>query len=298
MSENHNSRPGPVVAVTLKAYSESPAVADYSTTIHSMNELRRLAYLRAMGIDCYVRRSQVALAEADNDAVISEPERGPLSAKTAASVRTPAGTRPATPALDAMGVSVAPVAPPQAETGPRSSSPVPPVNPVPPPSIDPPADTEAQQLRFSLQFYPATEKLALISEIPFVGNERIVNGTSRLLTAILHALDVETEQAPRPDRFNWPLGLEDDASSARAPEAFQALQGFLRKRLESAAFTVIVVFGNQSKALFAQAEVDTLLAAGDTRVIYTHSLGAMLQVPALKRTVWEDIRVIRSLVKQ
>ncbi|MEZ5492610.1 MAG: hypothetical protein R3F50_20195 [Gammaproteobacteria bacterium] len=260
-----------------------------------MNELRRLAYLRAMGIDCYERHSQAALADADNDAVISDPERVASAGKAALSVRASTAAGPAASALDAMGVSVAPAVPPQAGTGSRSSSSV---TPEPTASIDPPADAEAQQLRFSMQFYPATEKLALISEIPFMGNERIVNGTSRLLQAILHALDVESEQTRKPDRFNWPLGLEDDASIARAPEAFQALQGFLRKRLESAAFAVIVVFGNQSKALFAQAGVDTLLAGGDTRVIYTHSLGAMLQVPTLKRSVWEDIRVIRSLLEQ
>lgn len=263
-----------------------------------MNELRRLAYLRAMGIDCYVRLSRAVLAEvdeADNSSVNSELEPGQLAGRSALSVLVPNVARPAASALEAMGVSVAPVAPTQADTDPRSKSPIPTRPPTP---LDPATDNEPQQLRFSLQFYPATEKLALISEIPFMGNERIANGTARLLLAILHALDVETEQAPKPDRFNWPLGLEDDAAVSRSPEAFQALQGFLRKRLESAAFSVIVVFGNQSKALFAQAEADTLLAAGDTRVIYTHSLGAMLQVPALKRTVWEDIRGLRSLLKQ
>lgn len=151
---------------------------------------------------------------------------------------------------------------------------------------------DVEQLRFSLQFHPVTATIAVISEIPFLGNERIHQGTGKLLLAILRALNLPIAELPRPDRFNWPLAADDDASAGRAPEAGQALQGFLRKRLETGAYQQVLVFGDRFRTLFAAAGVDEQLAGTGVRVIHTHSLGAMLQVPALKRTVWEQVRVV------
>ena len=118
-----------------------------------------------------------------------------------------------------------------------------------------------------------------------------------MLQAIGRALGLELEVVPGPDRFNWPLAADDNAAAERAPEAYQALQGFLRKRLDARGYRVLLVFGNQCRALFEAAEIDRFTPAGAS-IIHTHSLGAMLQVPALKKTVWEDIRIVPELLKQ
>ncbi len=154
-------------------------------------------------------------------------------------------------------------------------------------------DTE---LRFSVQFYRISEKLAIINEVPFLRSSSNEQDLNKLLTAILRALGQEFGESPNSVRFNWPLGADDDASSRRASEAFQALSGFMRKRLGSDSYKVILVFGNQCEELFDKSGVGDLLTETSERLIHTHSLDAILRVPSLKRSVWDSIRVIPALL--
>ncbi len=240
-----------------------------------MNEARRLAYLRAMGIDCYVRRDLRAVVSGPADASTSGPT---MVAPGYSPVNTLAGSHPRAAMSDFNTRPWAAAGPSVPETDFRVA--------------EADSETEVEQLRFSLHFYPISAHLAVISEIPFAGNERIQKGTKRLLAAILRALDTAVAELPNPDRFNWPLAADDDASAVRAAEAYQALGGFLRKRLEKQEFRVMLVFGDRCRSWFSEAGIESLVEAAETRVVHTHSLGAMMQVPALKQIVWQDVRAV------
>ena len=153
-----------------------------------------------------------------------------------------------------------------------------------------------EQLRFSLQFYRIAENLAVINEVPYLGSSSTEKEMNNLLGAILRALGMELAELPAAARFNWPLSADEDASLLLAADAYQALEGFLGKRLGTNFYDVVVVFGSQCEELFANSSVSQLLGESSNQVIHTHSLDAMLKVPMLKRSVWESIRVIPKLL--
>ena len=250
-----------------------------------MDEVRRLAYLSAMGIDCYVRRefrpeTPIPVADQTFEAVTRES----VGKNAQSSVSKLKSRRSETLVLEPVVQKNQPAPLESLETPSDQSH-----------ETEP--DNEAGQLRFSLQVYRISEKLVVINEVPYLGLARTGKEVSNLLTAILRALGQELAELPTATRFNWPLSTDDDASRRREPEACQALEGFMVKRLDENFFDVVVVFGSQCEALFASSGVGQLLAESSNRVIHTHSLDAMLQVPTLKRSVWESIRVIPTLLE-
>jgi hypothetical protein len=275
--------------MAVKAYSQRPAVSTNPQVFRIMDEARRLAYLSAMGIDCYVlRESRPVVADLPDkplpepDKPLPEPDK-PLPDQSAEPVAV--GQQRS---ILASTLTTAPETQTQESTD------------APQESRDATvqgneADADAE-LRFSLQFYRVSEQLAVINEIPFLQAGRSENEVNNLLQAILRALGLELTELPPAVRFNWPLGSDDDASERRASEAYQALSGFMRKRLGSNFYDVVVVFGNQCEVLFDDSGVDELLEESSNRVIHTHSLDNILQVPALKQSVWESIRVITELL--
>jgi hypothetical protein len=110
-------------------------------------------------------------------------------------------------------------------------------------------------------------------------------------------LGQDLAELPPAARFNWPLNPDDDASQALVSDAYQALQGFMGKRLHTSGNDIVLVFGSQCEDLFASSGLAQLLAESSRRVLHTHSLDAMLQVPVLKRSVWEAIRVLPELLE-
>jgi hypothetical protein len=268
----------------VKAYSQRPAVFTNPQVFQIMDEARRLAYLSAMGIDCYVlRESRPAVTNLPDDP-LPEPD-APLPEQSAApavveeqrsrlvaTLAPPVETRKQAKADTPQGTRV--TAGQDSETG---------------------SDVDAE-LRFSLQFYRVSEQLAVINEVPFLHSSRSEKEVTNLLQAILRALGQEITELPAVARFNWPLSADDNASDRRASEAYQALTGFMRKRLGSSFYDVVVVFGNQCEVLFDSSGVGPLLEESSNRVIHTHSLDNIVQVPALKQSVWESIRVVRLLL--
>jgi len=251
-----------------------------------MEEVRRLAYLNAMGIDSYVSRQPLPgakpswvpepSAEEDRHAEMPDTDSTMSMGHRGSAVTSPeTGRHPVEqPGEEGTGQS-------DGDGIPVSEDSVP---------------EDIGQLRFSLTFYPINDRLAVINEVPFSAANRTRQKTGALLLAILRALDIPLTEMPRAERFNWPLTAEDDASEARAGEAYQALAGFLRRRLESTGYRVLLVFAAQLQSLFDSGGIAGLLSSHQIVVIHTESLDAMLQVPALKKSVWQDIRGVPPLL--
>lgn len=269
-----------------------------------MDETRRLAYLSVMGIDCYLQRESRPVASVglvDAPAVDREADKEQSPARhSLPGLQDPADANQR-PEEDPSQNEVPEEKQAQkrekrseasSESRPESRSETRPEAG----QQKAAAKNAIAPLRFSLQYYRISEQLAVINEVPYLGSARPENEVQNLLAAILRAIGQDID-LPGPDRFNWPLSADDDASGRRAPEAYQALQGFLRKRLRNNTMRVVVVFGNQLEDLFASSGVDQQLNAVCGQIIHTHSLDAMLKVPALKRSVWDSVRAIPELLQ-
>jgi len=264
-----------------------------------MNQARRLAYLRAMGIDSYVRRELMAApghaAESAREPDLSKEPQQPVglvvTAATAVKVENrPAPARQLREALSGLQppVPVGSAGDPPANRGDAS------------PAISHAPDDSAMvgSLRFSLRFMRINDRLSVIDEIPFADSERRESRTNELLLAILRALGIDAPSSLSAQRFNWPLTRGEEDTATQAVEAYQALTGFLRRQLADNHCRVLLVFASQLEDVFTRAGIDTLLEAADTRVIHVDSLAALLQVPGMKRSVWEAVRGIPDLLNR
>ena len=148
----------------------------------------------------------------------------------------------------------------------------------------------AGEFRFSCGFYAVGRELAVICEVPYLGHDQDQPRRDALLAAILRALNLSDPQLPKAERFHWPLTAEEDAADSRIHEACQTLDGFLKKRLQQSPFRVLLVFAVQLQALLDKSGIAGKLEERNIRVIHSHSLDAMLKIPALKKAVWQDIR--------
>jgi hypothetical protein len=158
------------------------------------------------------------------------------------------------------------------------------------------SEASVDTLRISLSFYRVNSRLAVVTETPFLGSERQTARREALLLSILRALDLQDIELSSPARFRWPLA-EDDAqhASGGVAAAQQTLAGFLHKRLEGGSQELLIVFGERCEALFASGgPVAESAALSRLRVLHCSSLDAMLQVPALKRAVWNLLKPLRT----
>jgi len=232
-----------------------------------MDEIRRQAYLQAMGIDTYFHPPPLSVARS-----------------TMTSVRKPRQDNPPGPGQNESKKSAGyPAAKGESSTtkisGAQSSD----------------ENSTLDELRFCLQFYQINKQVAVINEIPYLDNGRVDQSVRALLLAILKALEVELELLQEPQVFRWPLTADDDASAERLPVALLALEGFMRKRLESFCCSHLLVFAGQCGELLQNKEIRSQVFRDTTaQVTITQSLHAMLRVPVLKKQVWEDIGTLQG----
>ena len=155
---------------------------------------------------------------------------------------------------------------------------------------------EPVELRFSLQFYCVNEQLAVINEIPYLDNNSADESLQILLLAILKSLGIELKYLEEPQVFRWPLAEDDNAGIERIPEALLTLGGFMRKRLESSDYSQLLIFAAQCRELLQSDQSDVRVFGDvDAQVTITHSLHAMLRVAALKKEVWQDIQILQGI---
>ncbi len=237
-----------------------------------MNELRRMAYLDAMGVHSYISRSQLPGAAASQRLVI---------------VRTEAAAAgPAAPAeVEDVRRVLAPV--PQVE---ETTVPVTPT-PAATAAADSATQPAAELPRFSLAAMIAGDWLWLeeLNGLP-LATEQV-----QLVQAMARALQRATGQdedlpglaRPQVVQFDWPMHnnpqLDLGVQAARAGVA-----GFIERKLEQYHCRGLILLGASCKA---RVPVDEL---GDTPVTATLGTAAMLADPQLKKQAWHDLLALAA----
>ena len=225
-----------------------------------MDELRRMSYLQALGVDGYVSRVQLP---------------GAAPSRRLAMVRSPAPVQPA---------PVAPAPPTPEPPGPSRAAPQPPARQA---QLQPVSAGVVDVPRFSLAAMVAGEWLWLEE----LGDLPLARDQVHLVQAMAHALCVRGKTSPPPAKpditqFDWPIHnnrqLDSGGEAARA-----ALAGFLRRKLEQGRCRGAILLGERSRHWVS----GDMLAMP---VVATASTAQMLADPGLKPGVWRDLSPLAS----
>jgi len=232
-----------------------------------MNELRRMAYLDALGIDSYVSRTQLPGAAVTRRLAIA-------AARTAAAPGV---------ASDAPGVRVTPAPAPQ--------------------QASPPLTGESLQRgtaapRFSLVAIIAGDWLWLeeLADMPLT-TEQVQLVQSMAQALILHC-DSSTEAVttatppdvarPLVEQFDWPLHTNHQLDlGAEAAQA--SVAGFVGRRLEQHGCRGLVLLGQSCAMRVPLQELKI-------HTVSTASSAQILAQPTLKRRVWHDLLPLVSML--
>jgi len=247
-----------------------------------MEETRRQAYLQAMGIDCFM---SVASATAPTpqspasvvakvpkpellESVKATPKPGGRIARKSATVDSPASTP-------------SPIASIQSQ----------------------PTDTESSDLRFTLQFFRFGESLAVINELPYLAGAESGKEELTLLDRMLNALGKPPGRAVGAPElvFRWPLDETNPVAAKQRVEARQLLHGMLQGRIAQGRFAYLLVMAGCSEELLRPAgqavgDQPVVMEELGCQAVFTHSLGAIVSVPALKRPVWQAIQPLVGIL--
>lgn len=285
-----------------------------------MNEIRRQAYLEAMGIDSWFPRYVLP------GAAPSHPCAWPLPLPDETSSSPPAGAGVNGAAEPAPGVRASPAEIPGAEA-PASRTAAAPAsarvpgrparpqledNPRPrraPTRAGSPAGADGRRavprdtVHFRLAFLRCGP-LVVLSHLPDLGAERLGGARHRLFLNLLRALGLPTEAARiSADSFRWPFAealLQDAGTDA----ARLALGAYLEEHIGDEPARVLLVLGEPLAPfvlppdLVDAAEAGRLLRDEGLRwnVMFSRSLDEMLSVPTLKRDFWRDLAALRPLL--
>jgi len=233
-----------------------------------MNELRRMAYLDALGVDAYVSRRQLPGAAETRRLAVARPGPGQPAPRTS--------PQPPSRPLAQGELPAAPVTP---SVAPRAAR----VAGAAAPGADRTSASDALIPRFSLSTIVAGEWLWLeeLGEMPLtVAQVQLVDAMARALS---RASPSGAAPPGKPDtaQFDWPihtnrqLALDEEASRA-------AVAGFVRRRLEQFGCAGLVLLGQACRARVPAAELDV-------QVVHTASTAEMLARPGLKPQVWRDL---------
>lgn len=227
-----------------------------------MNELSRMRYLDALGIENYVSRSQLPGAAATRRLVIvrSDPvlQEIPAASPDLRSVPAPPAGMPDIPVLDE----------------PRDAGAL--GSPAPAGSVRPQRQDEAA--RFSL----AAIFVGQIAWIEELGETPLAREQVQLVHAMARAVSGDVG---RPDitQFDWPTHQNHQLDLG--PEAARAgVAGFLYRQIEQRKCRGLVILGRECESRVPLAQL-----AGVNAVV-TDSTLDMLREPARKRQVWRDLQ--------
>lgn len=280
----------------------------------AMNELQRQAYLRELGIQTYFPRRALPGAKPSRlfgasvlGAGMTEADPSPPSGRDQG-VRLLADIGvPSVPATSAP--KVIPAAVPEATVraatevraepaGKVATAPAPVLTPAAPVTVS----VSAAPPRFAFAYFPVSEELAVISELPWAKSTAVSPACRQLLAGMLRALGMPAdERALTSMVFTWPLmegpDIEQGEESAR-----QTLAGFLARRLKLRPVRYLLVLAEQSTGYLFPADFDWQQERGgllqhphfDMKVVVTRSLNAMDAVPDLKREVWQAMQPLRQ----
>lgn len=239
-----------------------------------MNELRRMAYLDAMGIDHYVSRRQLVGAAVTRRLVVVPAQ--PVLAPVKQSRVSGAGHTAAV---------VDPV--------PRSAARVPQIDnvekPPAPPKVAAAAPRQDAVSQFSLVAITAGGWLWLED----MGAMPLATEQVQLVQAMAQALCVagntqQEKMRPEVAHFDWPI--HTNAQLDLGEEAARAsVAGFIGRKLEQQQCRGLVLLGETCKARVQLEQLDCALVAT------TLSSAEMLDNPLLKKQAWRDLLPFAAL---
>jgi hypothetical protein len=239
-----------------------------------MNEIRRMAYLEAMGVDAYVSRQQL-----------------PGAAPTRRLAIVPSVPRAIPPVADNPAPVASIIAPP------RSAPPVPQLDiapqssePAPVGAATPRQDTVS---RFSLVAIAAGDWLWLeeLEGMPLTTDQvQLVQAMARALQTALAGAQPEIADPPEPARarpevnqFDWPIHTNQQLDLGNEA-ARSSVAGFIARKLEQQQCKGLVVLGGACKERIALEQLDYV------QVVCTAASRQILQDAQLKQQVWRDLR--------
>lgn len=246
-----------------------------------MNELRRMAYLNALGVDCYVSRAQLPGAALTRRlAIVATADKTPV-AKAQAQAGSVANAAPTARREGIIGPDVSSgrrnpataIAPPPEVL--RSSEPVP---------------------RFSLSILAAGDWLWLEERdgMPLTTEQvQLVQSMAQALAlsgvrGSANPQAAERSQAARPviTQFDWPMHnnrqLDQGEDAARISVA-----AFVSRKLEEHGCRGLVLLGEACMKRVPLAELSTV-------VVRTAGSADILANPAIKSQVWRDLQPLRG----
>lgn len=228
-----------------------------------MNELRRMAYLDAMGIDSYVSRGQLPGAAMTRRLAI-------VRSQAAAPITTTPEAEPA-PQADALRM-------PRLDGGSGKTRPKPPPKPVA--ATD--ATVAAAVPRFSLAAIVSGDWLWLedLNGRPLAREQvQLIQGMSRALARIVPPAADRNQRQPIVAQFDWPIHnnqqLDQGEEAARAGAA-----GFIGRKLEQHPCRGLILLGAHTRERIM---TDTL---GQLPVGSAPDTVSMLADPTLKKQAW------------
>jgi|GEM_PF-2138309 len=289
-----------------------------------MNLRHRLAYLAAMGIDCWVPRQSppaaVAVEQAgalpgplqdasqapqpcqpggqDAQQQDSQQEAWQLTAQLA-EMDTPAHQLAAQDSGSSPELSQALAQPPPVQQQPppvsqqqQAASPAPrPAVALAPAAESPPVSGECSPFR--LAAIDATHDCLVVADLPWSGLEQFTDFHGRLLDNILRALRIAMEPSPRMGLFAWPM-LPGVAATNHS-YAREAVQAWLGNQYGLARRKTLLVFGRAAYSCLWPGPESFDDSCGFQWVSgmgfgVTCSLGEMLHIPQFKAEAWRHLR--------
>ncbi|RLA48393.1 MAG: hypothetical protein DRQ97_04275 [Gammaproteobacteria bacterium] len=232
-----------------------------------MNELRRMAYLEAMGIDAYVSRGQLAGAAVTRRLAVTPAQPVPATQN-----RVPAAVGTAV-AADPVPQFVTPI--PQIDNVAHSGAPSTTAAPAPRRDVVP---------QFGLVAITAGGWLWLeeMCGMPLATEQvQLVQAMAQALANVSKTQPGKIE--PEIAHFDWPIHTNQQLDLGE--QAAQAsLAAFIGRRLELQQCRGLVLLGQACKARMQLEQLDCGL------VVSTVSSAEMLENPQLKKQVWRDLQ--------
>ena len=238
-----------------------------------MNELKRLAYLQALGIDGYVSRGQLPGAAVTRRLAIVPARSAAQPVVEQSRESASPGRRSQTPAIEMPRVETAAAAPVATAVEPRPAR-------------------DKQALRFSLAAVTCGGWLWLeeLDGEPFSPRQlQLVQSMAEAL-ARLEGIS-EAGRGPAADtgplltQFDWPMhnNLQLDLGEEAARSSVAA---FIQRKLEQGECSGLILLGQGCEARVPLDQLDC------ARLVRTLSTARMLREPLLKRQAWQDLGTV------
>lgn len=263
-------------------------------------EGQRQAYLRELGIQSYFPRRALPGAKPSPRYVtgnLARPEQEGLAVESNVQrLSALIGSPPLSSEVSRDSTIPSPVvATPDARAAVVVTSPTP--RPIP-------EQIASEATRFAFAYFPISEQLAVINELPWAKSAAVSPACRQLLAAILKALSVPCDEKSLTSMvFTWPLTEGPDFDGS-AQSARHTLDGFLARRFKLRPVRYLLVLAEQSAEFLFPAQFEwrqegmKLHPHHEVEVIVTRSLNAMDAVPDIKRSVWQALQPLRAaLVK-